>query len=640
MSTDMQRYSLENQADAIEHYAVQRGLTIVRSYEDAGRSGLRLEGRDGLKRLISDVRSGSADFNVILVYDVSRWGRFQDADESAYYEFICKQAGIAVEYCAEQFENDSSLTATVLKSIKRAMAGEYSRELSVKTHAGQAKIAALGFRRGGASGYGLRRCLVDGSGRRKTALTTGEWKSIKTDRVILIPGPPGEIETISRIYHMFVDERLSLKAIARHLNADGIPYLEGRRWLPTAVRDVLSNEKYIGNNIFNRTSLPLKTKWRRNPPNEWIRANRVFESIVSHEMFDRAKCLLAENGCYTANELLDYLTALWCQKGALSQRVLKDSKYAPSDGPYFRTFGGLRNACAQIGYATSRAKNCSQNLKFRTAMNTHIVEGIRSRGGCATLLARGFVIRINEEISLSASVARLVTTESGDRRWRLGCKTRCWPDILVVARAAQGHNTLRDYFCLPYIMIGRKWLTFSEGSASGLEPFQMESLTELFEVFGRVPIHAGSPKLRDDAERPIVAQAIDWLTVSVEQAVENLIGRLQALLADRAFIDLLLAQNFRSMPRQLAIPVASPAPPAENYGRSVLDFAVVWAFFSRFMGNATIAAHVHRLSSELPAEMKMAYLAVLASGPLARMRPAMILPKDAPSGPALPSPPH
>jgi hypothetical protein len=244
-----------------------------------------------------------------------------------------------------------------------------------------------------------------------------------------------------------------------------------------------------------------------------------------------------------------------------------------------------------------------------------------------------------KKISLSASVARLVTTESGDRRWRLGCKTRCWPDILVVGRAAQGHDTLRDYFCLPYIMIGRKWLTFSEGSASGLEPFQMASLTELFEAFGRVPIQAGSPKLRGDAERPIVAQGIDWLTVSVEQAVENLIGRLHALLADRAFIELLLAQNFRSMPRQLAIPVASPPPPAEIYGRSVLDFAVVRAFFSRFMAHATIAAHVHQVSSELPAEMKMTYLAVLASGPLARMRPAMILPKDAPSGPRLPSPP-
>ena len=142
MSTEMQRYSIENQCDTIALYAAHRGLTIVRSYEDAGRSGLRLDGRVALKTLIDDVRSRRADFKVILVYDISRWGRFQDTDESAYYEFLCNEAGVTIEYCAEQFANDGSLTATIIKSIKRAMAGEFSRELSVKVFAGQSRIAA------------------------------------------------------------------------------------------------------------------------------------------------------------------------------------------------------------------------------------------------------------------------------------------------------------------------------------------------------------------------------------------------------------------------------------------------------------------------------------------------------------------
>ena len=124
MSTEHQKYSTENQSDRIRAYAEQRGLTIVRTYADHGKSGLRVDGRDALKRLIDDVRAGNADFTVILVYDVSRWGRFQDADESAYYEFMCKEAGITVHYCAEQFENDGSLSATIIKGMKRAMAGE------------------------------------------------------------------------------------------------------------------------------------------------------------------------------------------------------------------------------------------------------------------------------------------------------------------------------------------------------------------------------------------------------------------------------------------------------------------------------------------------------------------------------------
>ena len=89
MSTDHQRYSTENQQAAIAKYASQHGMDIVRTYADEGKSGLSLEGRDALKRLIHDVESGQPDFGAVLVYDISRWGRFQDADESAYYEYLC-----------------------------------------------------------------------------------------------------------------------------------------------------------------------------------------------------------------------------------------------------------------------------------------------------------------------------------------------------------------------------------------------------------------------------------------------------------------------------------------------------------------------------------------------------------------------
>ena len=106
------------------------------------------------------VQSGRADFDHILVYDVSRWGRFQDVDESAYYEFICKQNGVKVAYCAEQFDNDGSLLSSIAKNIKRVMAAEWSRELSVKVHTGQCRIAGLGYRVGAPLTFGLRRELI------------------------------------------------------------------------------------------------------------------------------------------------------------------------------------------------------------------------------------------------------------------------------------------------------------------------------------------------------------------------------------------------------------------------------------------------------------------------------------------------
>src|SRR5688500_5820036 len=106
MSTEHQQYSTSNQEDIIQDYAKARGYEIVRTYADEGKSGLNVAGRESLRRMISDVQSGNAGFAAILVYDVSRWGRFQDADESAYYEYLCKRAGIEVHYCADQFEND------------------------------------------------------------------------------------------------------------------------------------------------------------------------------------------------------------------------------------------------------------------------------------------------------------------------------------------------------------------------------------------------------------------------------------------------------------------------------------------------------------------------------------------------------
>ena len=266
MSTEHQQYSTENQADAIRQYAARRGIEIVRTYADEGRSGLRLDGRDALKQLIEDVEGGRADFTTILVYDVSRWGRFQDADESAYYEYICKRAGISVQYCAEQFENDGSPVSTIVKGVKRAMAGEYSRELSAKVFAGQCRLIEHGYRQGGAAGYGLRRRLIDQSGAPKGELARGEHKSIQTDRVVLVPGPHHEVETVRWMYRAFVEDGTPEREIADMLNARGLTTDLGRPWTRGTVHQVLINEKYVGDNVWNRVSFKLKKKRVRNTP--------------------------------------------------------------------------------------------------------------------------------------------------------------------------------------------------------------------------------------------------------------------------------------------------------------------------------------------------------------------------------------
>src|SRR3989475_2146203 len=217
MSTEHQQYSTSNQMDVISEYAKRRGMQIVKEYSDEGKSGLNIQGRDSLAQMLRDVQNGMAQFSCILVYDVSRWGRFQDADESAYYEYICRQAGVAVHYCAEQFENDGSPVSTIVKGVKRAMAGEYSRELSAKVFQGACRLIQLGYKQGGTAGFGLRRMLGDQNGQQKAVLKMGEQKSLQTDRVVLVRGPEEEVKVVNWIYQTFIGEGKAESEIAAAL---------------------------------------------------------------------------------------------------------------------------------------------------------------------------------------------------------------------------------------------------------------------------------------------------------------------------------------------------------------------------------------------------------------------------------------
>lgn len=359
MSTDYQKYSIANQSDAIRAYAARRGMTVVRTYADKGKSGLNIGGRNSLQQLIKDVQSGQTDFATILVYDVSRWGRFLDCDESAYYEFICKQAGIRVEYCAEHFENDDSPTSTIVKAIKRLMAGEYSRDLSHKIFAAQSRMMLLGFRVGGHAGYGFRRLLIDHQGTAKGILAPGEWKNLTSDRVILVPGPQEEIDTVRRIFRLFVQERKSEAQIVSILNQESIVTDLGRRWRHHTVEHILKSEKYIGNSIWNRNSSKLGGRPVRNSPDIWLRADGALEPIVERSLFDAAQAIFRQRAHQTFRgrprqlsdeEMLDGLRRLFTRHGHLSHRLIDNTDGLSSHSVYAVRFGSLQRAYQIVGY--------------------------------------------------------------------------------------------------------------------------------------------------------------------------------------------------------------------------------------------------------------------------------------------------
>jgi DNA invertase Pin-like site-specific DNA recombinase len=493
MSTEHQKYSTENQAEAMLQYAARRGIEIVRTYADAGKSGLSLDGRDALKQLIEDVQNRTADFTIILVYDISRWGRFQDADESAYYEYICKRAGIGVQYCAEQFENDGSPVSTIVKGVKRAMAGEYSRELSVKVFTGQCRLIELGYRQGGPPGYGLRRRLVDQTGAAKGELSRGEHKSIQTDRVVLIPGPPEEADTVRWMYRSFVKEGKPEREIANALNKRGIVTDLGRQWTRGTVHQVLINEKYIGNNVWNRGSFKLKRKRVRNSPEMWIRAERAFDPIVDQSLFEAAQKIIRERSHKLSNEeMIALLQRLLQDRGYLSGLIIDETERLPSSSAYQNRFGSLLRAYELVGFTPDRDYRYIEINRALRRMHPQIVTGtivgIKQAGGWVEQDPTTDLLTVNDEFTASIVVVRCRTTDAGSLRWQIRFDVGLWPDITVAVRMDQSNQHAFDYYLLPRIDMTMPRLRLAQDNGISLDAYRFETLEALFDLAARAEL--------------------------------------------------------------------------------------------------------------------------------------------------------
>ena len=493
MSHEHQQYSTENQAEVIGRYASEHEMEIVRTYSDDAKSGLQLKDRHGLRGLLADAKQGDADFDVILVYDVSRWGRFQDPDESGSYEFSCKQAGIGVHYCAEQFVNDGSPVAAIVKGVKRAMAGEYSRELSVKVFAGQSRLVELGFRQGGMAGYGLRRMRIDQSGKPQGILAIGEYKSLQTDRVILVPGPDNEVETVRWMYRQFVDGGRLESEIAAILNEKGVRTDLGRPWTRGTVHQVLTTEKYIGNNVFNRRSFKLKQKRVVNSRDEWVRADGAFEAIVEPQLFFTAQGMIRErNRRFSDQEMLERLKRLYDRHGYLSGLIIDEADDMPSSTAYQGRFGGLIRAYELVGFTPDRDYRYIEINRALRRLHADIVAdaiaSIEALGGAVSRDPATDLLTVNGEFTASIVIARCQHTDAGARRWKIRLDTGLAPDLTVALRMDGVNEAPLDYYLLPHLNMTTSRIRLAEENGLMLDAFRFDSLEFFFSMAERARI--------------------------------------------------------------------------------------------------------------------------------------------------------
>lgn len=492
MSTDHQRYSIDNQLDGIMRYAEENNITIVKTYTDEGKSGVSINGRQGFQQILFDIANKNNQFDTLLVYDVTRWGRFQDADESASYEYACRKAGINVIYCNEDFPNNNSLQTSLLKSLKRTMAAEYSHELSQKVFKGQCRLIGMGYRQGGPAGFGLRRALVDPSGDIKKILAFGEHKSIQTDRVILIKGPENEVNIVNGIYQAFVHKRMTEAEIARDLNQRGILTDLGRLWTRGTVHEVLTNEKYIGTNVFNRTSFKLKQKFVKNSPDQWIKKECAFDAIVPLSMFYMVQGILAERGYrYTDQELLDKLSTLYQKTGFLSGLIINESEDMPSSAVYAQRFGGLVRAYQLIGFSPERDYRYIEQNKLLRQLHPAIMletqEKICQIGGDAVHDTATDLLWINQELKISIAIARCYGLTQGSARWKIRFDAAFHPDITVAVRLDYDNIHIKDYYLLPSSEFLHHNLKIKENNPITLDAYRFDTLDYLIGIAERSP---------------------------------------------------------------------------------------------------------------------------------------------------------
>jgi DNA invertase Pin-like site-specific DNA recombinase len=350
MSTDLQVESPENQERQMRAYADTYGIEIVKIYTDFGVSGLTANKREKFQSMIYDVEHERNDFGIVLYLDESRWGRFVDSREADYYRMKLERKNVICQACDKPLTFSNNIADRIMTILKDESASDYSRQLSRKVFVGQCNLIKKGFRQGGTPGFGLRRMLLDEAGNHKQELISGQRKSLLTERVILVPGPQPELDVVSWIYDQFIAGS-GEKEIADQLNSGNFKMNFDRPWTRGTIHEVLTNEKYIGNNLFNRRSAKLKTKPKPNPENEWIRKDGAFAPIVDNKNFYKVQEIIrSRQNKMTNDELLANLQKLKEEKGRLSAMIIDEAEGIPPSSLYSRRFGGLLRAYHLIGY--------------------------------------------------------------------------------------------------------------------------------------------------------------------------------------------------------------------------------------------------------------------------------------------------
>ena len=232
VSTDFedQLNSFENQKRTYEEKIQENPKwEFVGLYSDEGISGTSLKKRDGFNKMIHDALSGIID--LILVKSISRFAR--NTVDCIKTKRELEAAGVEVFFEKENISSLDSASETML-TIYASFAQEEARQISTNVT------------------WGVRSRMREGTYRAFSRGVFGFNVDDKNNMTI----NPDQALIVKKIFAMFIDG-YSYRDIANYLKENNVAYLNGQvKWNPEAILRILSNEKYCGDIIYQKTYTP------------------------------------------------------------------------------------------------------------------------------------------------------------------------------------------------------------------------------------------------------------------------------------------------------------------------------------------------------------------------------------------------
>jgi len=286
-STSKQEKSLEEQRAEIEQYAAEHGYQIVSWYIDDGISGDATDKRLDFQRMHKAACNGGG-FKVILAYSRDRVGRF-DALEAGYWLFPLRRAGVRLETVTDGPIDWTTFEGRMVDTIRQEGHHQFLHDLAKRVTRGMKTTAAAGGWNGGPIPFGFDRGEFDIAGAFVRRLLDGE-KHRKDHIVKLVPSDdPAKLEAVRFAFDRFATADVSLRELARELDAKGYPSPTGRGWNHAGLAEMLRKPIYTGTSRWGGRSYGKYA-----PVGEEIKQPGAFEPIIDRATFDRVQKRLAK----------------------------------------------------------------------------------------------------------------------------------------------------------------------------------------------------------------------------------------------------------------------------------------------------------------------------------------------------------